>query len=220
MNHRILCITVTLSLIACVAAFSALYGGPETEQIDPGLYEYTTAKELDFYIRMEERMRLYGSNERDQQFKQFLGKKVNFYDELAVFWDMQEDKSTAAQVQQMESEGHMGDYDNQRFLRRKYQGERYYTFETRYHTCVVPASLRWSVARVRKTNMIKNEPRLLMIWGTVKKLPLYGEVSETYRAFDFGVESEKIFIVCDKIERPRQEYFEEWQRERDRRRNR
>jgi hypothetical protein len=80
---------------------------------------------------------------------------------------------------------------------------------------VVPKELGEAVAYLRYTNRVKNERKLVMLWGKVEKIPLWYPVDNTYGAVEAGTRSEQILLVCDKIARPRPRYFEQWKREKE-----
>jgi hypothetical protein len=207
-------IRILLCMFLSVGAFSLIVLHAEEEPaVDPGKYEYVSREDLDMYVRMEERVDQDRTGEERTQHNKFLGKRVTFCDELSVFWDEIEDTGTQSQVDERNSKGYIDDYDNQEFLRNARLAEKYYKFDTYLFRCVVPKSLRESVAYVRYVNQIKNEKRLLMIWGRVEKIPLFLPVDNEYGAQEAGTKSEEIFIVCESIKRPRERYFEEWAKE-------
>lgn len=201
------------TVLLAVFAFTSMALAVPLQEVDPGKYEFVSREDLDYYIKMEQRIYQTGSKEEGQLIKQFIGKQVNFCDELSVFWDELEDSGTVADKRAMEEKGYIDDYDNQEFLKHARFRERYYKFETYNFRCLVPRDLIDSVAYVRYANRVKNERRLLMIWGKVARLPVYLPIDNTYGARDYGVEPEDIFIVVHQVKRPRPRFFEEWRKE-------
>ncbi len=109
-----------------------------------------------------------------------VGQSVKVVDELAKIWESQE------------IEGHL-------------------RFDTAHFRCVVPTSATESIAYLREVQKAIEEkkariPPLVAIYGAVSREPLFGEVKG---GEDAGVASEAILLKADRIEKPRDRFWEE-----------
>lgn len=89
--------------------------------------------------------------------------------------------------------------------------EGYLRFDTLHFRCAVPASETESIAYLREVLKLRHErkdatPPLVAIYGTLAREPLFGPVKGGEEA---GVASEEILIKVDKVERPRDRFWDE-----------
>jgi len=87
----------------------------------------------------------------------------------------------------------------------------YLRFDTTQFRCAVPTSETESIAYIRE--VLKNHderkvtiPPLVAIYGTLSRAPLWGRVAG---GEEQGVASEQIVIIVDRVERPRDRFWEE-----------
>ena len=95
--------------------------------------------------------------------------------------------------------------DNQPLLKKKLSKRRYYKFDTVYFKCVIPPKMKKAVAYLQRLNKEKTERKLVFIYATVKKDPLY--FAET--PLPEGKEGHTVMLVVDRLERPADRYFKE-----------
>lgn len=86
----------------------------------------------------------------------------------------------------------------------------YFKFDTVYFRCLIPNDKTEAIEFVKSTSAKRTKgsrrtKRLLTIDGTVEQKEVYGTVGGK----DAGVRSEAIFLVVDKVSRPRARYFKE-----------
>lgn len=84
-------------------------------------------------------------------------------------------------------------------------------FDTEHFRCVVPAAETESIAYLREVQKALDEkrsavPPLVAIYATVSREPLFGP---TKGGESEGVASEEILLKADRIERPRERFWEE-----------
>jgi hypothetical protein len=87
----------------------------------------------------------------------------------------------------------------------------YIRFDTKYFRCAVPDTETESIAYLReveKKHSAKESsiPPLVAVYGTLGREPLFGPVKGGAGA---GVASEQILIKVDKVEKPRDRFWEE-----------
>lgn len=87
----------------------------------------------------------------------------------------------------------------------------YLRFDTLHFRCAVPDTETESIAYLREVMKAREEkkqsvPPLVAVYGTLGREPLFGPVKG---GADAGVGSEQILIKVDKVEKPRQRFWEE-----------
>jgi hypothetical protein len=89
--------------------------------------------------------------------------------------------------------------------------EGYLRFDTTHFRCAIPTDQTESIAYLREVQKTLEEgksaiPPLVAVYGTVAREPLFGEVKG---GADAGVASEHILIKVDKVEKPRERFWDE-----------
>jgi hypothetical protein len=183
-------------LLVCVGVLLFFAGGNYAQDLPVGEYQYVEKDDLDKHL------------------EDFVGKKVKFVDELAMFWDDPTEHDSEADVEKMKQQGYKDEFDNQTLA-----DKGYLKFETFYFRCIIDRNITDSINYLRAVNQSKpyekekarkTERKLLCIWGTVERTTLHGDVDSTPGgAKDMGTVPELIVIKTDKVEKPDKRYFKE-----------
>jgi hypothetical protein len=183
-------------LLVCAGVFLFFVGGNYAQEFPVGEYQYVEKDDLNNHL------------------EEFVGKKVKFVDELAVFWDDPTEHDSQAALEEAKEKGYKDEFDNQTLA-----AKGWLKFETFYFRCIIDSNITESVNYLRAVNRskpyeemkaLRAERKLLCVWGTVERTTLFGEVDSTPGgAKDMGTVPELIVIKVDKVERPDDRYFKE-----------
>ncbi len=91
------------------------------------------------------------------------------------------------------------------------QVQGYLRFDTKYFRCAIPDTQTESIAYLREVQKAHAEgkdttPPYVAVYGILGREPLFGPVAGGQ---DAGVASEEILIKVDKVEKPRQRFWDE-----------